>query len=203
MITIETTVPPIDRAVAALREAATPTEADLRWVGEQQKSRILDRTRRGLNVDGVPFTGYTTNGPYYYYPNKGWAGVTVPAEKRGESAARLRRKLGGAGTRTPLGIKFANYGAFKWSLGRSTVDLTGPKAPHMLQSLMVKVEGLLIRIGIYGPEAARAQGHNEGTATLPQRKFLGVGVDDWRQIFTDLMTRVSARARGAISRVAS
>lgn len=229
-ISIDASLPQRDLnwGIRRVRDSVQPTPADLTYIGNRQKTRILDRTARGLDVDGRRFTGYTTNGPYYWYPGPRTRTVNIGGQDRElsrgglaqmywfarrygssvawarsayasirASAGRTWRRLGRAGTRTNLGIKFANYGAFKWSLGRTTVDLTGPRAPHMLQAIAVKVEALLVKIGIYGPEAARAKGHNEGAGSLPQRKFFGVGVSDGPEIQRDLMSRIMARLGAA------
>ena len=133
---------------------AVPTEGDALYAGQRQRTRILERTVRGVDVDGNPFEPYSENGPYYYFPN-GRTGRTKAEIKRNKAAvSRLLRRMadtndraysvgvdlngtGGSKTRGGQGIKFASYGDFKRSLGRIGVDLRGPRAPHMLQAIAV------------------------------------------------------------------
>ena len=183
----------------AVDKAAKPTVGDLLYAGQRQRTRILERTARGVDVDEIAFKGYSTKGPYYYYPGKN-------AKNRRSAVTRAARKLGvavkGGPNRkgekvTKNGIKFPSYAAFKQSLGRTAVDLRGPSAPHMLQAILVKAAGIVlpgtdanqlnlfdtssaeftndtyaneIVIGIYGDEASRASGHNTGAGRLPKRR---------------------------------
>lgn len=169
-------------------EKAGLTASDIRYGLERQKTRILDRTQRGVDMNGSAFKPYSTDGPYYYYPNRG----ATPSQRRA-SAGRLGKKIG-AGKRTRVGLKFASYAAFKSALGRGTVDLTGVSAPHMLQSMVIRSSGLLGgTIGIYGPEADRATGHNTGYGNLPQREFFGWGRNDEAIMLKDMETILTAR----------
>lgn len=102
-----------------------------------------------------------------------------------------------SGALTGVSIKYESYGDFKFrGLGRKNVDLTGPRAPHMLQALVVSVDGTqfgrsgdialrglrepaaTVAIGIYGEEADRAEGHNEGAGNLPRRRFIDATDED-------------------------
>lgn len=206
--------------IDAIDRNAVPTVGDLMYAGQRQRTRILDRTARGVDVDEQSFAPYSTNGPYYYYPSKN-------SKNRHAAAGRIANKLGikkkvtpaqkraGIVGRTRLGIKFANYAAFKASLGRFLVDLRGPSAPHMLQAIIVRVGGLVsqvndlftgentapaseITIGIYGDEALRASGHNEGTAHLPRRHFMGANDSDKTAMMDDILSRMIARVKKAI-----
>lgn len=166
-------------------KAATVTEADMLYVLNRQKSRILERTQRGVDINGSPFAPYSRRGPFYYYPGKA-------AKSRSGAAGRFQRKVGG--TRTRLGVKFASYADFKASLGRGVVDLTGPNAPHMLQAIVVRARGAAEGIiGIYGSEADRAEGHNTGTGRLPRREFFGFGPADEAAANKDLEMILSTR----------
>lgn len=175
--------------VADKIEKAGVTSADILYGLNRQKTRMLERTARGVDLNGSAFTPYSQRGPYYYYPNRG----ATPGARRA-SAGRLGKKIG-AGVRTRVGLKFASYAAFKAALGRGTVDLFGPRAPHMLQAIVVKSSGLLGggTIGIYGPEADRATGHNTGFGHLPKREFFGWGANDEVLMLKDLETILSAR----------
>lgn len=169
-------------------ERANVDVTDLRYALERQRSRILERTRRGVDLNGSTFAPYSTKGPYYYYPSR-----LGSAKSRSAAAARLGRKIGG--TRTRLGIKFASYAAFKASLGRNVVDLTGPRAPHMLQAMVVRTKsGSEGTIGIYGSEADRAEGHNVGVpGRLPRREFFGWSASDEKDMVDDLEKIVAAK----------
>lgn len=204
----------------ALDKASVPTVGDLLYAGQRQRSRILDRTSRGVDVDEQPFTPYSQNGPYYYYPGKS-------SQNRGAAAGKKAKQLGikGAVTnsqkragilgRTRLGIKFANYGAMKAAFGRAWVDLRGINAPHMLQAFIVRVAGFVLTVtetfiddgggldqpateiilGIYGDEAERAEGHNQGHGHLPRRHFFGASSSDKQEVPNDILVRVVFRVK--------
>jgi hypothetical protein len=200
--------------------AGKPESVVLKWSGgkvaaddasyaiNRQKNRILERTARGVDVDGRPFAPYSTNGPYYYYPNARVGNSSFTERQNKAAASRLKRKLergaakNAAGemrlTRTGKGIVFQSYAAFKRWLGRTAVDLRGPRAPHMLQALVVKISGNPVteaRLGIYGAEAERASGHNYGSRRLPRRKFLGANESDKKSILADIKARIMERLR--------
>jgi hypothetical protein len=196
--------------VIQLREDMKVQQADLSYALERQKTRILDRTTiQGVDCDGTLFAPYSTKGPYYYYPGGPGAGRTVKQRKsavnrllkRTGGIAEMRSEylgsssIGGVKTRSGLGIRFESYADFKASLGRRGVDLTGPRAPHMLQTMMVHLTGPGEgAIGIYDPEkAAIAEGHQNGAAHLPRRAFIGAGERDIEAIATDLVERITAR----------
>lgn len=138
--------------ILELAKDALPTEGDAIYAAQRQRSRILERTANGVDVDGAPFEPYSTKGPYYYYPNK--VGRNKASVKRNKAAvSRLLKRLagvsefreeqdiaggsGGTKTRGGEGIRFDSYADFKRSLGRLGVDLRGPRAPHMLQAIAV------------------------------------------------------------------
>lgn len=218
-ITITTSSKDMLGTIDSLSALSQPTIGDLLYAGQRQRSRILDRTSRGVDFEEKAFHPYSTTGPYYFYPSKG-------AKNRASGRATFARKIGvgktgitkvkGGGTaeRTRLGIKFSSYAAFKAALGRGVVDLFGPWAPHMLQAMIVKVNGVLasdgagessnstpgteIVIGIYGSEAERASGHNQGTGHLPQRKFLAASEVDKDAVLNDIFARIMARVKNAL-----
>jgi hypothetical protein len=137
----------------------------------------------------------------------------VPELSRNQSAARFLRKLGGTtsgGTGSirhggaEVGrihaherdtIRFASYAAFKASLGRSGVDLTGPHAPHMMQAIQVSATDSEIRLSIEDPaKAAIATGHNTGeTSGHKKRRFFGASDADVSQMLLDIYTHIKAR----------
>lgn len=178
----------LDTLAAMLEKGFEIQSSDILYVLNNEKTRILDRTARGVDLFNRAFAPYSTKGPYYYYPGKS----SRTALGRRASASRFARKVGG--TRTKVGIKFASYAAFKSSLGRTAVDLLGPSAPHMLQGMVVKTTGPTSGlIGIYGPEADRAEGHNLGTRRLPKREFFGASPDDEVMMMKDLEAIIGAR----------
>ncbi len=191
--------------MARWKQAVQITPPDATYALERQKTRILERTARGVDVNGSPFAPYSTKGPYYYYPN-GRVGTSNFTDRQNKAAAsRLTRKLQSGSvradsgvrlTRSGKGLRFDSYAAFKGWLGRSVVDLFGPRAPHMLQAMIVRISGAPVtegRIGIYGQEAERASGHQYGTAKLPQRKFLGANIEDRGLVKDDILARIKAR----------
>lgn len=166
------------------------TAGDLLYAGEREKTRILNRTARGLDFLNRPFAPYSRKGPYYYYPQ----GKGYRAERLAITARFQSRLGGGILTKSGLGIKFESYDAFKKGLGRMNVDLTGPRAPHMLQALAVQVQENRLLIGIWGPEEKKAEGHNEGIrGRLPQRRFLDLSTQDLALIGQDIAMSMSLR----------
>ena len=211
---------PLEKLTWELERQTQITAADTLFVLNEQKSRMLQRTGLGRDIDGRPFAGYSTRGPYYYYPYKAERQAKLDLRfslgasqlnlftsnkvneinfsnfQRGRLNARLTRfakKTGGVRTRT--GIKYASYAAFK---GGSVVDLMGPSAPHMLQAMVVQArgpnEGV---IGIYDDEASRATGHNTGVPSrhLPQREFFGWGAKDRDEVVSSLERLVGQRIK--------
>lgn len=173
--------------------------SDLRYAAERQRSRILERTAKGLDVDDKPFAPYSTAGPYYHYPARGPARGKAAAARLFRQITRNQPKSETTNTwRTGTGLRFASYADFKRSLGRSTVDLTGPRAPHMLQALIVSdVTDSEFRLGVYGAEeAARGSGHNAGTRRLPRRHWFGMSAADVADAANDLAGRIDRRVRG-------
>lgn len=182
---------PVEVMISGLQNATKVTAADMLFALNNQKSRILKRTESGVDVNGQSFHAYSEKGPYYYYPNKGGKG-------RKAAAARFKKQVGrGNGRRTPLGVKFKSYGDFKRSLGRGVVDLLGVSAPHMLQAIVVRSGAsggnAAGTIGIYGPEADRAEGHNVGTRTLPKREFFGISISDETLVTRDIQSMLDQR----------
>jgi hypothetical protein len=186
--------------VEGIGKAVNPTHADLLRIGNYFKTQTLERTERGVDADGRAFAPYSEKGPYYYNPSSRNGG---PKPKQAAAAKRLLKKIGGPGSggkvsQSGTSIKFASYAAFKRSLGRSGVDLTGPRAPHMLQALTVRVaeDGKGVVLGIYGDAAARAHGHQYGVpGKLPQRKFLGATPEDRKHALTLLSTLLRGRIK--------
>lgn len=214
-------------AMESLAREALPTTADLLYAGQRQRARILERTEEGKDYLGQTFHPYSTNGPVYYYPSKDAknrkAGKNRFAKQLGIPTKKEIAKEGFTARRTSLGIKFSSYAALKYFLGRSNVDLRGVSAPHMLQAMIVKVGGFVLGevnantvaspntegdrsnaseliIGIYGEEAERASGHNEGNPKkkLPKRRFLDASESDKSLVLSDIIARVAARARKAL-----
>ena len=210
--------------VAAAHElelALQPTQGDILLAGQIFRSRVVQRTAHGLDVDGAPFAPYKSRGkPYYFYP-EGGAGRS--AEQRSKQTAGRYKKTGKVGQRTRLGIKYEGYGAAKAAHGRATVDLFGlVQHAHMMNAMIVKAGGAevdqasadflndngseldaftrntvcsTLHVGFYGEEAERAKGHNEGTKHLPRRRFFDASADDLK-LMTDAMgQRMMARAK--------
>jgi hypothetical protein len=136
------------------------------------------------------------------------------AAKRNPAAGfRLIQGVTPIGGITPGGLlKVASYKAFKLQiLGRSVVDLFGHRAPHMLQSLLVRFGGSQIagtiapraypqqptsvEMGLFGEEASRGLGHNVGAGALPARRWFGVGRDDLRVFLDHIANRMMARGQ--------
>lgn len=213
------------------------TVGDALSMGMLLRTHVVERTQDGVDVDGNAFHPYSTNGPYYYNPSgqsgpKAGESEEAHAKREREAVKRLVRKVGGRLGGTHQAELFSNtephisrtgrtvvfprgYAQFKEWLGRTNVDLTGPRAPHMMQSLHVRAGGVDVGpgeqrefapdqldtpasefvLGIYGEPAARAAGHNSGeNRYLPQRRFLGASDGDKM----DMLELTKARIRGRI-----
>jgi hypothetical protein len=157
-----------------LQKVSQPTVGDLLFVGQRQRSRMLQRTSKGIDVNGRAFVSYSLNRPVYYYPgvnrdNKSSAGPktmeqTKAVKGRERSVNRIANLIGLKGRnsrpvdarstnksaqkqyvqRTAKGLKFSSYAAFKAAFGRTNVDLRGIQAPNMLQSMVVRVLGWVL-----------------------------------------------------------
>lgn len=199
------------KLIRLAKSKVLPTTEDALYAGQRQRTRILDRTAKGVDAKGASMAPYSRDGPYYYNPNGRLAGTAAGAKisEKSQKAAtrRLFKKLGGGAdggpqiSSTGRSIRFASYAAFKRYLGRSGVDLRGPKAPHMLQGVTVKADGSPggvaagVRVGIYGEAAERANAHNEGLGNVPRRRFFDVGPGDAGTMAKEIETIIRARAR--------
>jgi len=114
------------------------TLAQARYIAEAQIQRIIDRTQRGQDAQGLPFASY---------------------------APRTRK--------------------------RGTVDLTD--TGDMLASLEILAfagdnNGVTgASIGVFGATATRAEVHQHGNETTPQREWLGVTTNEQALIDLDAM----------------
>lgn len=234
-----------EQVVMAIKEAITPTVGDCLTIGMYLRERCLSRTEDGVDVQGHPFQDYSTKGPYYWNPS-GQSGKREGETDRAHATrerraakrvyTRLRagyavdvheaaRKGKGAAyhdtaphlSKTGRSICFpGGYKQFKQFLGRMGVDLTGPRAPHMLQAFVVRCGGVeadetlksvgrnehtdpanVVTLGIYDPEMAkRASAHQNGdNARVPQRKFIGATDADAQECLNLLAERVRGRMK--------
>jgi hypothetical protein len=189
------------------------------------------KTSQGIGADGTPFQPYSTKHPYYYNPGTRGGKFWDKTHKEQQGAAkRMEKKLTGAGAKASVSstgrtVKFASYAAFKAAFGRPGVDLMGVQAPHMLDAIVVSVNGRRSNqidaklwndetfsavqddespasaalIGIYDEEAAkRASGHQYGNRTLPIRRFFGISEDARAKVRDTLHRRLLMRARRAL-----
>ncbi len=133
-------------SIVTLRTAFVPTVGDGLWGGQIGRSRILDRTQRGVDVNGSAFAPYSTKGPYYFYPNQSVGSIrggSVELKRaRAVAASNRHKNTGGIGKRTAVGIRYESYAAAKAAHGRTNVDLFGlEQHTHMLNSMIVKAGG--------------------------------------------------------------
>ena len=208
-----------------IQALTTPTVGDLLFVGQVFRSRILDRTAKGVDVNGAPFVPYSTKGPYYFYPNREMgaargARATADTKRARATAAKSRHdKIGRIGVRTTAGIRFESYAAAKAAHGVAGVNLFGMEQhTHMLNTIMVRAGGREegggvpsfgsdmevfegntpareLSVGFYGPEAERAKGHNDGTSKLPKREFFALNQQDLDLAEQAVAQRMMIRAR--------
>lgn len=232
-----------EQVVFAIRNAIQPTVGDCLTIGLYLRERCLTRTEQGVDVEGNAFQDYSSVGPYYWNPS-GQSGKRegetdkqhVAREKR--AATRMHKKLRGgynvgvheaarAGkttadtsphlSRSGRSICFpGGYKQFKQYLGRAGIDLTGPRAPHMLQALTVRAGQMeldgnvhsvgrnehtdpadTVALGIYDPEMAkRATAHQTGSnRRVPQRRFLGATDADAHECLELYGERVRGRMK--------
>ncbi len=232
----------------ATEKTVQPTIGDLLYAGQRQRSRILQRTARGVDVNDTAFSPYSLNGPVYYYPGnlsntKQFIGPKTKIQAKAIRARELATKrigdklgLSNQNSRTVVrtpgarnqyvqktgrGLKFSSYAALKAAFGRNNVDLRGLRAPHMLQAMIVRVQEFVlgnpeqafqpipdvaqepaseVTIGIYGQEAQRARGHQNGIRHLPKRKFIGANDRDREQMLVDISIRIQTRVRKLLGR---
>jgi hypothetical protein len=211
-----------------LKTSLMPNESDMALAGQLVRSQIRKDTAAGIDVDGAPFAPYATNHPYYYNPGTR-GGKMQETEK---ATARFHKKLEKKGvankgvSRTGRTVKFENYAAFKSAFGRDGVDLQGIQAPHMLDAIVVAVNGRQVNdqpvsfavgdlqvssessepasavtIAIYDERAAAVgSGHQYGNKTLPRRKFFGASQGARERVVKLLKKRLMARARKSLEK---
>lgn len=214
-----------ETVLVTLMAALQPNESDMALAGQIIRSDIREKTAEGIDVGGVPFQAYVTGHPYYYNPDtRGGKFTEGMAKKRSRpkwlqqftDAVYEGQVKGVRESSTERTIRFESYGAFKAMFrGSAVVDLMGIQAPHMLDAIVVTVNGQdftkesstsnsggpagSVTIAIYDTEAAkRASGHNNGTKTLPRRHFFGISNDARQRVANSLERRLLARARRAL-----
>jgi hypothetical protein len=205
----------INRTVQSLQ---TVTTGDMLYAGQLFRSKIRERTLAGTDVNGAPFAPYSIHGPYYLYPNRGSAGSNRQA--RATAAKNRYEKTGRVGRRTPFGIRYDSYAAAKAAHGVANVNLYGMEQhTHMLDTILVKTGAIeaspeldilpdsefaafeqnspatTLAVGFYGPEAARAQGNNEGNSNLPARNFFALNLEDLQLAEIAIGKRIQKRTK--------
>ena len=208
-----------------LQALITPSVGDLLYVGQVFRSRILQRTAQGVDVNGSPFAPYSTRGPYYFYPNRevgaarGAKAAAATQKARATASAGRHAKTGRIGVRTPYGIRYASYAAAKAAHGSAAVDLFGMEQhTHMLNTIKVRAGGTAVAdagldfgsefaaeeqnqpcsdfaVGFYGTEADRARGNNEGTRNSPARRFFALSPEDLQLGAHAIGERMAIRAK--------
>lgn len=212
------------------------TEGDLLVLLQEQRSRILERTARGVDYQNIPFASYNDERPFYWYPAGPVGRNRSESQLKRDKAAvtRAGRSLGMSFrtkeqrdqnlSRSGLGLKFRSYRAFKFEyLGRSTVDLYGPRAPHMMQSMVIKAGSLTEQsieyaaqanvdldqnptpategtLGIYGEAGDRASGINSDDRPkgMPLRRFFAVSTDDEQAMAETTANRIARRMQARV-----
>ncbi len=149
---------------------ALPTEGDILFAMQRQRTRIVQRMDRGIDADGQPFAPYS---PAY-------------AKKRDKSGRNV----------SPVDLTWSGRMRNSMQVSADNFRL-GPGASEERIGLKdFKSKARQGRVGIYDPEnAAKAEGHNEGTAKLPRRHFLDSSPEDNRNVALDLEERWAQRFR--------
>lgn len=206
-----------ERVFLDLAAGLEPSAGDLALVGQLIRADIREKTAAGLDVDGASFAPYKTDRPYYYNASSAGGKFAAGSESSIRAAAkRLHGKLeakdrAGQLSGTRRTVKFESYDAFKEAFGRDNVDLQGVAAPHMLDAIVVRVNGQDVAegesvsgkadevvVGIFDSRAAAiASGHttDERPKGMPKRRFFGVSKEARERSVELLRERILLRTR--------
>jgi hypothetical protein len=191
-----------------------PTEGDAIFAAQRQVTRILERTLSGVDVDGNPFEPYSTNGPYYYYPN-GRVGRNKAEITRNKAAvSRLLKRLanvqfdfeefghqpGSGGTRTRGSVGFESIEVYRKKSKNAAVLWTNPKGNVVLVHRKTNHDGQGIRFDSYA-DFKRSLGRLNVDLRGPraphmlQAFAIGTGIE--RTVGADLDLPLDAKPRPA------
>lgn len=180
---------------------------DAKALAEIKRADILQSTARGLDANDNALAPYSDKGPVYID-----LGGRAGGSKRSSRASKVRatrnrvrrgRKVTPFGSTTPGGrLKAKSYKWFKASwLGRAAVDLTGARAPHMMQAIVSRLtgrtaEGERAEISFQDPQKEEiASGHQRGAGRLPRRPFFEFGRNDVRELTQRWLDMTRGRLR--------
>lgn len=97
----------ISKWVERVTKSARPTKGDMMLVGNYFKAQSLDRTSRGIDADGKPFSPYSEKRPYYWNPYSGDKKQGGTWTKQNQSMNRMIKKLGGGNLETGEAFAFS------------------------------------------------------------------------------------------------
>lgn len=176
------------------------SKAEALLIASLQRTRILERLDKGVDVDGKKFVEYST-APFYHTVRTAGRGAAraahlVRATKRlyNRLTTKQERNKSGAPriSRTGKSIFFpGGYRQYKEWLGRrpGLVDLT--ESAKMRQAIQMKATqdatSTGVRMGVYGDElGTRAAAHNTGSG-VPKRHWFDVSRRDIREMRQDIL----------------
>ena len=107
-----------DVVVARAIDSMVATEGDALAVANEQRTRTLQRTARGVDRDGKPFKPYSTQGPIYVDVG-GKGGSSRSVAQKVASVQRLLKKVGRKADK-PQGLPRASTTRRKAALGTSS-----------------------------------------------------------------------------------
>jgi hypothetical protein len=181
--------------VRSLMTAALPTEGDLLYALQRQRTRILKRTAAGVDSDGASFAPYSP-------------GYAKSKEKFGRSAGTV--DLRGRNAPHMLQAIMATAGSLTDDGDSNTRAVNGSLAFYDERAALlaeVHNEGATIRTRLgyggfeeasygYKPRNARRLKAAKATLTMPRRHFFDASDQDVHEMENDMGARSEMRMRG-------
>jgi hypothetical protein len=169
-------------AVHNLMTAALPTEGDLLYALQRQRTRILKRTADGVDVDGASFEPYSPN----YAKSKAKFGRSGTVDLRGRNAPNMLQAIvATAGT-------LVDDGDSNITATEGTLAFYDERAAMLAQ---VHNEGATIRTR-QGTGKGKAKKGGASSFEMPRRHFFGASDKDRNEMENDIGARSEMRNRG-------
>ena len=155
--------------VIRLTQSAVPTEGDALYAGQVLRSRIVQRTQSGVDVEGAPFAEYS---PGY-----------------------RKQKIKKLDSASPVNLfGFEQHPHMMNAMVVLTEGLRLEGGESAAENAGANLEpAQYVEIGFYGEEAERAKIHNEGTGKMPQRRFFDATQEDLDLMSLAIEERQEAR----------
>jgi hypothetical protein len=167
-------------AIRTLRVAVQPTEGDMLYALERQRTRILQRTAAGMDVNGAAFTPYSAG----YAKQKSRYGRGGTVDLRGRNAPNMLQAMVTTSGSTTDGDSDtpADGGSIGFYDDRSAM------------LAQVHNEGATIRTR--QGTGKRKAGRGAGSFAMPKREFFGASDEDMNDMHADIGSRIEIRLRG-------